>query len=85
MNHKAIYRAHPEVVKIDESLGAFDKDGNLVNLNEDLINAKVIEVDEELHQSQLAAKAKKEAALAKLEALGLDITDLEALGLAQSL
>jgi hypothetical protein len=38
-------------------------------------------VDELIAQKEIQALAKKEAALAKLEALGLDVDDLKALGL----
>jgi len=38
-------------------------------------------VDELVAQKEIEAFAKKEAALAKLEALGLDVDDLKALGL----
>ena len=34
MRHQAIYETHPNVVRIDDSFGAFDKDDNLVVLNE---------------------------------------------------
>ncbi len=30
MNHKAIYKLYPQVVAIDDTAGAFDKDGNEV-------------------------------------------------------
>ena len=39
MNHEAIYNTHPNVTSIDDQLGAFDKDGNCVTIDE----AKVAE------------------------------------------
>jgi hypothetical protein len=39
MNHKAIYALYPQVVSIDDGTGAFDKDGNKVELDMDLVNA----------------------------------------------
>jgi len=41
MNHEAIYALYPNVVVIDEALGAFDKDGNLVTVDMDAVNAWV--------------------------------------------
>jgi hypothetical protein len=41
MNHKAIYTLYPNVVSIDDTAGAFDKDGNKVEINLDLVNAWV--------------------------------------------
>jgi hypothetical protein len=39
MNHKAIYKLYPQVVTIDDGTGAFDKDGNKVEINLALVNA----------------------------------------------
>jgi hypothetical protein len=39
MNHKAIYTLYPTVVTIDDTEGAFDKDGNKVEINLALVNA----------------------------------------------
>ena len=41
MNHKAIYKLYPNVVTIDDSTGAFDKDGNKVEINLSLVNSWV--------------------------------------------
>jgi hypothetical protein len=41
MNHKAIYTLYPTVVTIDDTEGAFDKDGNKVEINLDLVDAWV--------------------------------------------
>ena len=41
MNHKAIYKLYPNVVSIDDTAGAFDKDGNKVEIDLDLVNAWV--------------------------------------------
>lgn len=41
MNHKAIYALYPEVTMINDSTGAFDKDGNKVDIDLDLVNAWV--------------------------------------------
>lgn len=81
MNHKAIYKAYPQVVKIDDGTGAFDKDGNLIALDDKLIDEASKQLDLiEKTKADLDAKAKA-AAEAKLEALGLTPADLKALGL----
>ena len=41
MNHKAIYKLYPSVVLVDDGAGAFDKDGNKVEIDLDLVNAWV--------------------------------------------
>lgn len=44
-NHEAIYQVHTNVVRIDDSLGAFDADGNLVELDMDAVNAAGATID----------------------------------------
>jgi hypothetical protein len=39
MNHKAIYKLYPNVVSIDDGAGAFDKDGNKVEIDLSLVDA----------------------------------------------
>ena len=39
MNHKAIYSLYTNVVTIDDGAGAFDKDGNQVEIDIDAVNA----------------------------------------------
>lgn len=39
MNHEAIYALYPNVVSIDDTAGAFDKDGNKVTIDESAVNA----------------------------------------------
>lgn len=41
MNHLAIYALYPQVVSVDDTAGAFDKDGNQVEIDEVLVNAWV--------------------------------------------
>ena len=41
MNHKAIYKLYPNVVSIDDGAGAFDKDGNKVEIDLSLVDAWV--------------------------------------------
>jgi hypothetical protein len=41
MNHKTIYAIYPQVVSIDDATGAFDKDGNKVEIDLLLVDAWV--------------------------------------------
>jgi len=41
MNHKAIYKLYPQVVTVDDTEGAFDSQGNKVEINMALVNAWV--------------------------------------------
>jgi hypothetical protein len=41
MNHKAIYALYPSVVTVDDGTGAFDTQGNQVEIDEALVNAWV--------------------------------------------
>lgn len=38
MNHKAIYKLYPQVVTVDDTAGAFDKDGNKVEIDLAAVN-----------------------------------------------
>ena len=39
MNHKAIYALYPNVITIDDTAGAFDKDGNKVTIDMVLVDS----------------------------------------------
>jgi hypothetical protein len=41
MNHKAIYALYPQVVTVDDTAGAFDAQGNKVEINMATVNAWV--------------------------------------------
>lgn len=41
MNHKAILKLYPQVVTVDDTAGAFDKDGNKVTIDLAAVNAWV--------------------------------------------
>ena len=40
MNHQAIYSLYPNVVRIDEAVGALDADNNIVEINETAVDAE---------------------------------------------
>ena len=81
MNHNAIRKAYPQVVTIDDSLGAFDANGNLIELDESKIEQASTEIQTEEVAKKNEIKTKRAAAEAKLAALGLTTDDLKALGL----
>ena len=39
MNHNAIYELYPQVVSVDDTAGAFDAQGNKVEIDLDAVNA----------------------------------------------
>ncbi len=41
MNHKAIFKLYSQVVSVDDTAGAFDKDGNKVEIDLAAVNAWV--------------------------------------------
>ena len=41
MNHQAIYKLYSQVVCVDDTAGAFDKDGNKVEIDQAAVNAWV--------------------------------------------
>ncbi len=53
MNHKAIYKLYPTVVTIDDTAGAFDAQGNKVEIDMTLVNAWV---DPEAYKFKRAAE-----------------------------
>ena len=52
MNHKAIYSLYPQVVTVDDTAGAFDAQGNQVNIDMDAVNTWV---DPEQYKYERAA------------------------------
>jgi hypothetical protein len=53
MNHKAIYKLYPQVATVSDDIGAFDAQGNQVQIDLTLINAWV---DPETYKYQRAAE-----------------------------
>lgn len=52
MNHNAIYRAYPNVTEIHDSRGAFDINGNKVELDQALVDAAAAELAAERAATQ---------------------------------
>jgi hypothetical protein len=79
MNHNAIYALYPQVSYVDDGTGAFDAQGNKVEIDESAVDAKVIELEiAEANAKQTAIDAKA-SALAKLAALGLTQDEVKSL------
>ena len=53
MKHEAIYALYPQVVSIDDSTGAFDAEGNQVEIDMGAVNAWV---DPNAYKAQRAAE-----------------------------
>ena len=51
MDHEAIYKSHPNVVTISDGTGAFDINGNKINLNQTLIDAARVELNKFKYKS----------------------------------
>ena len=49
MRHQAIYNTHSNVVSVDDGLGAFDKDGNQVEIDEKLVLAEITKLEDEFN------------------------------------
>ena len=68
-NHEAIYRSHPNVKRIDDSLGVFDANGNQIELDQALVDAAAIEVAAEQALSSL--RRRRNQLLAETDHLAL--------------
>lgn len=44
MRDQAIFKTHPNVISYDEEHGCFDKNGNLIEIDESLVEAKLTEL-----------------------------------------
>ncbi len=53
MNHKAIYKLYPQVVTVDDGTGAFDAQGNKVEIDLAQVNAWV---DPDAYKAKRAAE-----------------------------
>ena len=60
MNHEAIYKTHPTVVRVDDSTGAFDVNDNPVVLDQSLINTETARLQTD-HDSKAYARARADA------------------------
>ena len=79
MNHQAIYNTHPTVVSIDDGEGAKDANGNSVAINQSLVDAEIVRLQEAREAEATQKAADKASANAKLKALGLTDAEIEAI------
>ena len=47
-NHEAVLRAYPEATSVQDGFGAFDADGNKIELDQALVDAAAAEIQAEL-------------------------------------
>ena len=47
-NHDAVFRAYPNCKTVDDGTGAFDADGNQIDLDQSLVDAAAAEIAAEL-------------------------------------
>jgi uncharacterized protein involved in exopolysaccharide biosynthesis len=67
--HEAIRRVYPQVMKVHEIEGAFDADGNQIELDQALVDAAAIEIASE--QSLAHLRRKRNNLLAETDYLAL--------------
>ena len=60
LNHEAIRRAYPNAVTIDDGTGAFDADGNKIELDQTLVDAAAAELATEAAATQYQRDRKPE-------------------------
>ena len=60
LDHEAIYSSHSDVVTIDDSKGAFDKDGKSVTLDNDKVVAARKAIDDAYAAKEYQRKRKEE-------------------------
>jgi hypothetical protein len=51
-NHNAVFKAYPNVVSFDDGAGAFDADGNQIELDQALVDAAAAELAAEAAATQ---------------------------------
>ena len=69
MNHWAIHRAYPNVVTVDDGTGAFDADGNQVEIDQALVDVAAAEIAAEQALAEL--RYKRNRLLAETDYLAL--------------
>jgi hypothetical protein len=60
LNHDAIRRAYSNAVNIDDEAGAFDADGNKIELDQALVDAAAAEIQAELDATQYQRDRQRE-------------------------
>ena len=79
MRHEAIYALYPNVIKINDDIGAIDKGDNVIEIDEAAVTAKIVELQAAKDAFLQTEVVKKQTAEAKLAKLGLTPEDLKAI------
>jgi uncharacterized protein YrzB (UPF0473 family) len=66
MNHQAIFKAYPNVVTIDDEAGAFDANGNIVEIDVKKVKAAEVILFDEYKKNEEAVAAARSALLERL-------------------
>jgi hypothetical protein len=66
MNHQAILRAYPNVVTIDDEAGAFDADGNIVEIDVKKVKAAEVTLLNEYKNNEESKTAARQVILDRL-------------------
>jgi len=53
MNHQAIIRVYPQVSEIHDNIGALDANGNLITIDQTLVDAAAVELQAEYQWKEL--------------------------------
>ncbi len=79
MRHEAIYALYPNVIKINDDIGAIDKDDNVIEIDEAAVASKAIEIQAEWDAAKQTQIDAKQSAIDKLAKLGLTPDEVKAL------
>jgi 1,6-anhydro-N-acetylmuramate kinase len=80
MNDLAIYSIYPNVVSIDAGTYAMDVNGNPVSIDESLVAAESMRMEEERQAQEEQQEAIMTALRNKLKALGLTAEEMQVIG-----
>jgi len=76
--HEAIYMLYPKVIKIN-NITAYDKNDEVVEYDQDAVDAKAVELENQQIAKEQAKIDAKESAISKLSALGLTQEEIKSL------
>jgi hypothetical protein len=68
MRHQAIYKTHATVVRIDDTAGAFDAQGNQVTVDEDAVAAEIQRL-QPIKAAEEASRKRQQAYIADADPL----------------
>jgi hypothetical protein len=77
MRHEAIFALYPNAISVVDGIGVFDKDENIIEVDEAKIEVKAAELQAIADAEYQAKQTAKQATEAKLAALGITPEDLK--------